>query len=179
MVHFHARPSSLRWSITPYGQAGMQYPQPLQTSSCTTTVPNSVRNSAPVGQTSRQAACVQCLHTSEDINQRNSIRPSAPAVVPGGAVDGMPRSTTGACRPVTPGSCAPSGFGCSMEACSMNATCRQVLAPSEPVLSYDRPRKSMPSSGTLFHSLQATSQALQPMQTVVSVKNPSRGGWSG
>ena len=34
-------------------------------SPCTTTVPNSVRNSAPVGQASRQPACVQCLHTSE------------------------------------------------------------------------------------------------------------------
>ena len=35
-----------------------------------------------------------------------------------------------------------------------------------------------PSSGSAFHSLQATSQALQPMQTEVSVKNPIRGGWS-
>src|SRR5579875_3243630 len=33
-----------------------------------------------------------------------------------------------------------------------------------------------PSSGTWFHSLQATSHALQPMQTDVSVKNPIRGG---
>jgi len=29
--------------------------------------------------------------------------------------------------------------------------------------------------GTWFHSLQATSQALQPMQTEVSVKKPTRG----
>ena len=35
-------------------------------SSCTTTVPNSVRKSAPVGQTSRHAAWVQCLQTSGD-----------------------------------------------------------------------------------------------------------------
>ena len=35
---------------------------------------------------------------------------------------------------------------------------------------------SKPSSGTPFHSLQATSQALQPMQIEVSVKNPLRGG---
>src|SRR3954465_5866584 len=56
--------------MTPYGQAGTQYPQPLQMSCCTTTVPNSVRNSAPVGQTSRQPACVQCLQTSDDISQR-------------------------------------------------------------------------------------------------------------
>ena len=54
--------------MTPYGHAGTQYPQPLQMSGCTTTVPNSVRNSDPVGQTSRHAACVQCLHTSEDIS---------------------------------------------------------------------------------------------------------------
>jgi hypothetical protein len=38
------------------------------------------------------------------------------------------------------------------------------------------PVNSRPSSGTSFHSLQATSQALQPMQTEVSVKNPIRGG---
>src|ERR1700760_4427665 len=35
-----------------------------------------------------------------------------------------------------------------------------------------------PSSGTPFHSLQATSHALQPMQTEVSVKKPWRGGGS-
>ena len=33
-----------------------------------------------------------------------------------------------------------------------------------------------PSSGTAFHSLQATSQALQPMHTEVSVKKPLRFG---
>src|SRR4051812_28690350 len=61
--------------MTPNGQAGTQYPQPLQMSPCTTTVPNSVRNSAPVGQTSRQPACVQCLQTSDDISQRISRSP--------------------------------------------------------------------------------------------------------
>ena len=45
-------------------------------SSCTTTVPNSVRTSDPVGHTSRQAADVQCLHTSELISHRKP-----PAVV--------------------------------------------------------------------------------------------------
>jgi hypothetical protein len=30
-------------------------------------------------------------------------------------------------------------------------------------------------AGIWFHSLQATSQALQPMQTLVSVKKPTRG----
>src|SRR3954453_20634547 len=131
-----------RRSITPNGQAGTQYPQPLQMSSCTTTVPNSVRKREPVGQTSRQAAWVQCLQTSDSMSQRKSGRSD-------------PSSTL---------------FGCSM-----NATCRRVLAPSSAVLSYDEPSRLKPSSGTPFHSLQATSQALQPMQTDVSVKNPMRG----
>ena len=104
-------------------------------------MPNSVRISAPVGQTSRQAASVQCLHTSLDISQRTSWPPSA------------------------------GGF-------SMNATCRHVEALRAWVLSYDMPVSMSPSSGTAFHSLQATSQALQPMHTEVSVKNPIRGGWS-
>ncbi len=59
----------------------------------------------------------------------------------------------------------------------MNATCRQLLEPSAPVLSYDIPvsrSSSASGSGSPFHSLQATSQALQPMQTLVSVKNPTR-----
>ncbi len=62
--------------------------------------------------------------------------------------------------------------------CSMNATCRQVDADRPIVLSKDMPVSSRPSSGTVFHSLQATSHALQPMQTDVSVKNPMRGGCS-
>ncbi len=40
------------------------------------------------------------------------------------------------------------------------------------------PDSDMPSSGTSFHSLHATSHALQPMQTLVSVKNPFRFGGS-
>src|SRR5205814_341985 len=103
-------------------------------SSCTTTVPYSVRKSDPVGHTSRHAACVQCLQTSEDISHRSA----SPSV------------------------------------CSMKATCLQVFAPSSEVLSYDSPVQTIPSSGTRFHSLQATSQALQPMQTDVSVKKPIR-----
>src|SRR5439155_26832595 len=101
-----------------------------------TTVPNSVRKIAPVGQTSRQPACVQCLHTSDDMSQRRS-----------------------------------SLLGC----CSMNATWRQLFASSAPVLSYELPVNEMPSSGTMFHSLHATSQALHTMHTVVSVKKPMRG----
>src|ERR1700730_4805265 len=129
--------------MTPNGHAETQYPQPLHTSACTTTVSNSVRKIAPVGHASRHAACVQCLQTSDDISQR---RPGS---------DGEASGTT----------------------CSMNATCRQVSALSSPVLSYDKPRKSNPSAGTSFHSLHATSQALHPMHSVVSVKNPTRSTW--
>src|SRR4051794_4942823 len=102
-------------------------------SCCTTTVSNSVRSSEPVGQTSRQAAWVQCLHTSDIISHCRS----PPVPVPGGA------------------------------GCSVNATCRHELASSCPVLSNDRPSRSSPSAGISFHSLHATSHALQPMQTLV------------
>src|SRR3954465_14497024 len=60
----------------------------------------------------------------------------------------------------------------------MNLTCRQLSAPRPTVLSNDMPVKLSPSSGTEFHSLHATSQALQPMQMLVSVKKPIRGGAS-
>src|ERR1043166_3845127 len=69
-----------------------------------------------------------------------------------------------------PASCVESGTGRSM-----NATCRHVDAPSATVLSYDMPVNIIPSSGSWFHCLQATSQALQPMHRVVSVKKPLRG----
>ena len=39
-----------------------------------------------------------------------------------------------------------------------------VLSKDMPVLSKDMPSRFRPSSATLFHSLHATSQALQPMQ---------------
>ena len=49
-------------------------------------------------------------------------------------------------------------------------TWRHVFAPSSPVWSYEPPlRNSLPSAGRSFHCLHATSHALQPMQTVVSV----------
>src|SRR6185312_17045715 len=63
--------------------------------------------------------------------------------------------------------CDSSGFSRSMK-----ATWRQLEAPRCAVLSYDRPVKTRPSSGNWFHCLQATSHALQPMQTVVAVKKP-------
>src|SRR5919202_4852717 len=119
-------------------------------SSCTTTVPYSVRQSKPVGQTSRQAAWVQCLQTSELISQRSGSSPAA---------------SSPASSPST-----RNGFRCSTK-----ATWRQELAPSSEVLSYESPLQSKPSSGSRFHSLQATSHALQPMQIDVSVKKPSRG----
>src|SRR5918911_5249286 len=129
-------------------------------SSCTTTVSNSVLNSAPVGHTSRHAACVQCLQTSELISQR-SASPAEPSLV------------TLCCKVADSAStaaCSPSrrrGFRCSMK-----ATWRHEFAPSSEVLSYDSPVQTSPSCGMRFHSLHATSQALQPMQIDVSVKKP-------
>src|SRR5438309_7007268 len=124
----------------------MQFRQPLQTSCWMKTVSNSVRMMALVGQTSMHDACWQCLQTSDIISQ--------------------------ACPP-------PVAAGCSIwfpafGRCSMNFTCRQFWASSWPVLS----KLSSSRLGSLpwrpFHSLQATSQALQPMQMLVSVKNPAR-----
>src|SRR5262249_15226445 len=55
---------------------------------------------------------------------------------------------------------------------STNFTCRHVEWPRASVLSYELPLQLKPSCGTSFHSLHATSQALQPMQSVESVKKP-------
>src|SRR5919107_6070116 len=92
----------------------------------------------PVGHTSMQLACWQCLHTSDMI--RNARPLPSPSVSSG--------------------------------TLSMNLTWRQVEPFSSPVLSRLSPRKPTSFSGSWFHSLQATSQALHPMQTLVSVKNP-------
>src|ERR1700761_1873604 len=135
-------------------------------SSWTTTVPNSVRISAPVGQTSRQPASEQCLHTSLDISQRSG--PSSGPLGPLPACSGL----SACCGPGSDGTGGPGAI------CSMKATCRQVVPLSPTVLSNDMPDRFSPSSGTMFHSLQATSQALQPMQTEVSVKKPIRAGCS-
>src|SRR5215212_8721127 len=188
--------------MTPYGQAGTQYPQPLQMSPWTTTVPNSVRNSAPVGQTSRQPACVQCLQTSELISHRICLSVPLCSVCGSNSLSASALSTLLCCAlarltslPASAGrslSCRSSpgrpkvGIGRSTaRLCSMKATCRQELAPSCPVLSYDIPDSPSWSStpwessiGSVFHSLHATSHALQPMQTEVSVKNPTRFGCS-
>ena len=108
--------------MTPNGQAETQYPQPLQTSSWTTTVPNSVRISAPVGHTSRQADSVQCLHTLLDISQREPSAENSPSA--DSVSTDAPESSAGPAR-ASPGRLI----------CSMNATCRQVEAPRAPVLS--------------------------------------------
>src|SRR5919198_3637289 len=108
------------------------------------TVSNSVRVMAPVGHTSRQPAWTQCLHTSDSISHR-----------------------------------PPTRFGSFRSNCSLNVTWRKVVPDSWTVLSYDSPdmgsvRPSGPSSaGNWFHSLQATSHALQPIHRVVSVKKPT------
>src|SRR2546423_9655766 len=129
-------------SITPKGQAPMQSRQPLQTSDWMTTVSNSVRMMAPVGHTSRQPACTQCLQTSDIINQR-----------------------------------PPTRLASFRSNCSMNLTWRYDVPDSSMVLSYEFPdmRKCSASSsaGSWFHSLHATSHALQPMHSVVSVKKPT------
>src|SRR3989442_4685711 len=64
----------------------------------------------------------------------------------------------------------------------MNGTARQWLPSTRRVLSW-LSRLNSPSppfaAGSWFHSLHATSHALQPMHTVVSVKNPKGSGISG
>ena len=67
---------------------------------------SAVRNKAPVGHTSRHPKCVQCLHTSELISHRKSVRDSAPVALPGcsnfatrggclGAMSRIPREAAG------------------------------------------------------------------------------------
>src|SRR5438876_5962941 len=136
--------------MTPYGHAEMQLRQPLETSCWMKTVSNSVRVMAPVGQTSRQLAFLQCLPTSLIISQ--------------------------ACRPAM-------GVGCTSVprlsgTCSMNCTCRQFCASSWRVLSKESARNCGLLPSSWFHSLHATSQALQPMQIDVSVKNPIGRSWN-
>ena len=54
----------------------------------------------------------------------------------------------------------------------MNATCRQLSGPRWSVLSYELPLNPFGAAGIPFHSLHATSHALQPMHSVTSVKKP-------
>ena len=108
------------------------------------TPPNSVRTMAPVGHASRQPAFSQCLQTSEEKSHRNALLRYPASAVPTAEAKSTARST--------------------------NLTCRHVEWPSPPVLSYELPLKLNPSAGTPFHSLHATSQALQPMHRVESVR---------
>src|SRR5256885_2679082 len=64
----------------------------------------------------------------------------------------------------------------------MNRPCRQWIRSTLRVLSWLSPLSSPTppfAAGSWFHSLHATSHALQPMHTVVSVKNPMGSGISG
>jgi hypothetical protein len=81
----------------------------LQTSGWSTTVPNSLRISAPVGQASRQPAFVQCLQTSDMKTQ-------------------SPKSLCGCWY-----SSATATRSMSRSTGSMKRTCRHVAALSEPV----------------------------------------------
>jgi len=63
--------------MTLYGQAAMQFRQPLHTSCWMKTESNSVRMIAPVGQTSMQLACWQCLQTSDIIRKALPLPASA------------------------------------------------------------------------------------------------------
>ena len=97
---------------------------------CTTTVPNSVCMSAPVGHTSTHAAWVQCLHTSDSMSQRKSVGSPASGESPGRVGAGMPRSTGALGAGATDASATRAGTSCSIK-----ATCRHVDAPSAWVLS--------------------------------------------
>src|SRR3954471_21945553 len=109
---------------------------------------------APVGHASMQPAFVQCLQTS-DMNSHESR---------GGANDSAMSTRSGSPSPAETAAVGSAGF-------SMKRTWRQVDADNRRVWSYEPPPTSSPPSALRsFHCLQATSQALQPMQTVVSVK---------
>src|SRR5438105_4510209 len=140
-------PPISRLEMTPNGHAVTQYPQPLQTSSWITTVPNSVRKIAPVGQTSRQPACVQCLQTSDSISHRKScllgLASRSRDVGEGAGPEGTVPRCTAPESPVL--SAASGGGGAGLRPagavaglgrdCSMKTTWRQVFALSSPVLS--------------------------------------------
>ncbi len=76
-MHFWAVLDTGLMSMTPKGHAAMHALHPLQVSDWMTTVSNSVRMIAPVGHTSRQPACTQCLQTSLNMVQRPPWRSSS------------------------------------------------------------------------------------------------------
>jgi hypothetical protein len=80
------------------------------------------------------------LHTSDAISQRKSVRPSAPIACPGEVERGhaevdrrgaLPSALRSPASALSAARFSTSDVGL----CSMKATCRQVLAPSAPVLS--------------------------------------------
>src|SRR5690606_13911796 len=123
------------------------------------TVSNSVRMIEPVGHASRHGAFTQCLQTSD----MNSHR--CPGFAHCSLVVRLPQGSNSADR-------SPHDSKRDSSNCSTNTTCRHVVAERSRVLSYETPVKWKPSAGRLFHCLHATSHALQPMQSVVSVKKP-------
>src|SRR2546428_10639888 len=71
-VHLFARPVSWLKETTPKGQELTQYRQPLHTTWLMLTVPDSVRQIAPVGQASRDPAVEQGMQTSDMRTQAGS-----------------------------------------------------------------------------------------------------------
>ena len=135
-------------------------------------MPNSVRNSAPVGQTSRQPACVQCLQTSErhqpadllvradcaglrvELAQRLGVehaglrlRPGCPARAASSA--GVGRRPAGRRRAGRTSASA----GRPARLCSMKATCRQEFAPelAGVVVGHPRQPEGVPRAVRVVH----------------------------
>src|SRR5512135_2294481 len=73
-VHLKTVPACSLNEITPNGQAGTQYLQPMHVSCCTKTLPMSVRMMEFDGQALRQPASWQCLQESLMNSQRASER---------------------------------------------------------------------------------------------------------
>ena len=67
---------------------------------------------------------MQCLHTLLDMSQREPSAENSPST------DSVSTDVAGISRGPCPGPASPGRL-----ICSMNATCRQVEAPSPPVLS--------------------------------------------
>ena len=107
----------------------------MQTSAWSTTVSNSVRMSAPVGQASRQPAFVQCLQTSDMKTHEPSSGESTVACPEVAAASTRLKS------PLPDDGAGASGRAAGMSgrwpgvSVSTKRTWRQVAAPSVPVWS--------------------------------------------
>src|SRR5712691_7384501 len=101
-------------------------------SCCTYTVSNSVRIMAPVGHASWHGALAQCLQTSLCISQRSVLKKGR--AVPGGVCAIVPLSLASAiCLSNNGMGGGSDGFPSPI--CSINCTCRQVVALNCCVLS--------------------------------------------